>query len=83
MGSYGQVLQPIPTGRFSLPGTYTQLMGAYPGRVEYAAQYAGQWDGNQLTLEITVVTLPQPVGLVSPELRYGAYLAALPISLKA
>ena len=62
VGSYGQVLQPIPTGRFSLPGTYTQLMGAYPGRVEYAAQYAGQWDGNQLTLKITVVTLPQPVG---------------------
>jgi hypothetical protein len=62
VGSYGQVLQPIPTGRFALPGTYTQLMGAYPGRVEYAAQYAGQWDGNQLTLTITVVTLPQPVG---------------------
>ena len=62
VGSYGRIVRPIPAGRFSLPGTYTQLIGAYPGRVEYPAQYAGQWDGDQLTLKITVVSLPEPIG---------------------
>ena len=62
VGSFGQIVGPIPAERFSLPGTYTQLIGAYPGRVEYTAQYSGRWDGHHLTLKITVVTLPEPIG---------------------
>ena len=62
VGSFGQIARSIPAGRFSLPGTYTQLIGAYPGRVEYTAQYAGRWNGEHLTLTITVVTLPEAIG---------------------
>ena len=62
VGSYGHIVGPIPPGRFSLPGTYTQLIGAYPGRVKYSARYGGLWDGNHLTLTISVATLPEPVG---------------------
>src|SRR5437867_13324004 len=62
VGSYGKIMHPIPAGRFSLAGTYTQLIGAYPGHLDYAAQYAGLVDGNHLTLTITVATLPQPFG---------------------
>jgi hypothetical protein len=62
VGSYGQVGGPIPAHHFSLPGSYTQLIGAYPGRIDYAAHYEGQWDGNRLTLTVTVAALQQPVG---------------------
>src|SRR4051794_24761163 len=39
-GAYGAIDQVITPGAFKLPGTYTQLMGAYPGHVEYAAEYS-------------------------------------------
>jgi hypothetical protein len=61
-GSYGEIDQPIPSGTFTLSGTYTQLMGAYPGRVEYVAQYAGMLAGRHMTLRISVPALQQVLG---------------------
>jgi hypothetical protein len=57
-GAYGQVDQPIVTAAFDLPGTYTQLMGAYPGKIEYPARYSGTVAGNQLSLTVSVPALP-------------------------
>ncbi len=61
-GSYGDVFQAIPNGRFSLPGTFTQLLGAYPGRIEYPAQFTGVVEGTRMTMTITISALPQVVG---------------------
>ncbi len=63
-GSYGQIPQPIPLDHFSLPGTYTQLIGAYPGKLEYPAEYAGQVSGGDLALTITVPALQLTLGPV-------------------
>jgi hypothetical protein len=63
-GSYGQIPQAIPLRDFSIPGTYTQLIGAFPGKVDYPAQYSGQMDGPDLVLTITVATLPLSIGPV-------------------
>ena len=68
-GSYGDIEQPIPSGAFTLSGTYTQLMGAYPGRVQYPAQYIGTVAGRHMTLAITVPALQQHLGPFS--LIYG------------
>ena len=61
-GSYGEITQPIPNGNFSIAGTYTQLMGAYPGKVEYAARYSGVVEGNRMSIAIAVPALQQAFG---------------------
>jgi hypothetical protein len=61
-GSYGKIDQPIPSGTFSLPGTYTQLTGVYPGSVQYSAQYLGTVAGRQMTLSISIPALQQILG---------------------
>lgn len=61
-GSYGESAQPIPNGPFSIAGTYTQLIGAYPGKIQYAAQYSGFVEGNRLSITITVPALQQAIG---------------------
>jgi hypothetical protein len=61
-GSYGDISQAIPNGPFSLPGTYTQLTGVYPGKLEYPAQFSGFMEGTAMTLTITVPGLPQVLG---------------------
>ena len=61
-GSYGQVSRPIATAAFDIPGTYTQLTGAYPGKVVYAAQYSGSVSGGQISLTISVPALQQTLG---------------------
>lgn len=61
-GSYGEILQPIPRGRFTLAGTYTQLTGVYPGKVDYPAQFSGSVDGNTMTITISVPSQPQSFG---------------------
>lgn len=53
-GAYGEIDQPIPTGRFTRPGTFTQLMGVAPGKIEYAAEYSGMVDVNQVSITATV-----------------------------
>ena len=61
-GSYGETAQPIPKGPFSIAGTFTQLMGVYPGKVVYAAQLSGVVEGNRMLIAITVPALPQTFG---------------------
>lgn len=62
-GSYGDVSGEIPNGRFSLPGTFTQLTGAYPGKIEYpAAQFTGVVEGKRMAITITVPSLPRVLG---------------------
>ncbi|HEV8190858.1 MAG TPA: hypothetical protein VGP82_05155 [Ktedonobacterales bacterium] len=61
-GSYGEIDQPIPSGTFSLAGTYTQLTGVYPGSVQYPAEYDGAIAGRHLTLTIKVPALHQVLG---------------------
>jgi hypothetical protein len=61
-GSFGQFSQPVATGSFDVPGTFTQLTGAYPGQVQYAARFSGAVSGDHLTLTVTVATLAQTMG---------------------
>jgi hypothetical protein len=61
-GSYGEISQPILNGPFSIAGTYTQLIGAYPGKIQYAAQYTGIVEGNKMSITITVPVLEQAIG---------------------
>ena len=68
-GSYGEIDQPIPSGTFTLSGTYTQLMGVYPGSVQYTAQYIGTVAGRHMTLSIRVPAVEQMLGPFN--LSYG------------
>jgi len=68
-GSYGDITQEIPNGRFSLAGTYTQLTGVYPGKREYPAQFSGSVEGTRMTLTITMPGLPLVLGPYT--LTYG------------
>jgi hypothetical protein len=61
-GSYGDIAQEIPNGHFSLLGTYTQLTGVYPGKVQYPAQFSGSVEGTEMTLTISVPELPRVLG---------------------
>lgn len=61
-GVYGEMTQPIPNGPFSIAGTYTQLIGAYPGKVQYMAQYSGVAQSNRMSITITVPALQQAFG---------------------
>jgi len=61
-GSYGTFNRRLPSGAFVILGTYTQLTGAYPGRVDYAAQFSGTVSGDEVTLTVTVTTLQQDFG---------------------
>ena len=61
-GSYGLIYQAIPYGTFSLPGSYVQLTGAYPGSRQYTAEYDGTLIGNTLTLSIVVPELLETIG---------------------
>jgi hypothetical protein len=75
-GSYGQIDQPIASGRFDLSGTYTQLMGVYPGKMEYPAQYSGTVAGTQMALTVTVPALQVTFGPFN--LAYGINSAWTP-----
>ena len=61
-GSYGEIDHPIPNGAFALAGTYTQLIGAYPGKLEYPAQFSGSVADDRMTLTVTVPALQQAFG---------------------
>ena len=61
-GSYGEINRPIPSGNFTLSGTFTQLIGAYPGSVQYDAQYSGTVAGSHMTLTVTVPALQKVIG---------------------
>ena len=61
-GAYGSIDHPVLSATFTLSGTYTQLMGVYPGSIQYAAEYAGTVVGNVMTLSIRVSALQQTIG---------------------
>jgi hypothetical protein len=61
-GSYGEIDHSIPTGAFALAGTYTQLIGAYPGKLEYPAQFSGSVTDDRMTITVTVPALQQAFG---------------------
>jgi hypothetical protein len=61
-GSYGDMARPIPNGSFSIEGTYTQLTGVYPGKIEYAARYSGVVEGSRMSIAIAVPALQQGFG---------------------
>jgi len=61
-GSYGEIGRPLPGSTFDLGGTYTQLTGAYPGKIEYPAQFTGSVSGTQMTLTVTVPALQDTIG---------------------
>jgi hypothetical protein len=60
-GAYGE-MTPIPNGSFSIAGTYTQLMGVYPGKIVYAARCSGVVEGNRMSIAIAVPALQQTFG---------------------
>ncbi len=61
-GSYGNFDGPLPSGTFSVAGTYTQLIGAYPGAVQHAAQFSGTVQGHELSITVTVPDAQQTIG---------------------
>ena len=61
-GAYGDIDHAVLSGTFTLSGTYTQLIGAYPGSIQYTAEYAGTIVGNVMTLSISVPALQQTIG---------------------
>jgi hypothetical protein len=61
-GSYGEIDQPIPSGAFELSGSFTQLTGVYPGRVQYPARFSGTVAGSHLTLSMAVPALQRLLG---------------------
>jgi hypothetical protein len=61
-GAYGSIDHAVLSATFTLSGTYTQLIGAYPGSIQYAAEYTGTIVGNVMTLSISVPALQQTIG---------------------
>ena len=47
-GQYADVARPLSAPRFDLPAVFTQLEGAYPGKLEYAAEVTGSVSGDGL-----------------------------------
>ena len=68
-GSYGEIDQAISSVHFTLPGSYTQLIGAYPGQVQYAAQFIGIVQGREMQLTVHVPSLQRDIGPLT--LVYG------------
>ena len=62
VGSYAVVEHAIPTGAFDLPATFTQLIGAYPGKVSYAAEIIGTHRGQEMSMAVTVPAIPRVIG---------------------
>src|SRR5437762_2859780 len=61
-GAYGEMARPIPNGSFSIAGTYTQLTGVSPGKIEYAARFSGVVEGSRMSIAIAVPALQQTFG---------------------
>lgn len=61
-GTFDVIAGQIPEGRFTLPGTHTQLTGVFPGHFDYTAQYSAVVQGNQITITGTVPSLPLQIG---------------------
>lgn len=61
-GVYGDIRRSIPDGRFDLPGIHTQLIGAYPGKISYPAQYSGTVQAGRMSMTVFVPQLGKTLG---------------------
>ena len=61
-GSYATTSELLANGQFSVPGTFTQLTGLYPGQVDYAAIITGTINGNEASVAVAVSALKQTFG---------------------
>jgi hypothetical protein len=61
-GAYGTFNEPVTAATFDVAGTYTQLTGAYPGKLQYAARFSGSLAGDRLTLTVAVPSLGGTIG---------------------
>ena len=61
-GSYADIGQRIPLGPFGLAGTYTQLIGAAPGKIQYDAYFTGTVSGDEMAITVSVPALRQAFG---------------------
>lgn len=68
-GAFADIVGVIPIGRINLSGTFTQLTGAAPGSVQYAAQFTGTASATDIALTITLTTPGQQIGPIN--LGYG------------
>jgi len=62
VGSYVDAAIPLTSLSFDLPGTFTQLTGAYPGRTTYPAQVAGTFRGDIMRVTVSVPSLSRVIG---------------------
>ena len=62
VGSYGDFNGDIPSGHFDIPGTYTQLTGVYPGKIDYPAQFSGSRAASAISITVTVPALQSSFG---------------------
>lgn len=61
-GASGEITGAFGTNSFTLPGTYTQLMGAYPGYVSYPAQFSGTMVRGTISLTVSIPSTQQMLG---------------------
>ena len=61
-GSFATTHERIPGGAFTIDGTFTQLMGVAPGRVDYSAQLSGFTAGDRMWITIDVPELSRTLG---------------------
>lgn len=62
IGSFGTLATRPGSGAFDVPGTYTQLIGAYPGFVVHPARFAGSVSAKQVSVTIAVADMGTVLG---------------------
>lgn len=62
VGSYVNITGPFLSLAINSDATFTQLIGAYPGHVTYAAQVSGSFRDNMLRLTVTVPEASRVIG---------------------
>ena len=60
-GSRADAMRSIPSDSFSVAGTYTQFIGAYPGFIQQAALIAGRAEGNHVIISVVLPDTGQVV----------------------
>ncbi len=61
-GSFGVIDRPIPAGSFALAGTFTQLMGVFPGFISNPVEDTGSVARAAMTLNMSVPALSLTLG---------------------
>lgn len=61
-GASAEISGALGSSSFTLPGTYTQLMGVYPGYVSYPAQFSGSMLHGAISLTVAIPSTQQTLG---------------------